>query len=452
MAQIKQDYLYVKNDDLVIERQQLLDEGRDLGEVAAEFDALAQVDLESDAESQARANALLDRTIKLPLRHDYAFAEPSDLAGIRDARPEKRWRAPRTLDDDVLFDKVLGAWLGRAAGCLLGKPVEGWHSAKIWGYLKDLGRFPLTAYISSQEPAEIIAKYQIPRERAYIDRVRHMIEDDDMNYTVTGFAIMKQHGVNFTSLDVATFWMQNLPLLRTFTAERAAYRNFCRLISPPESALYRNPYREWVGAQIRADFWGYAAIGNPELAAEFAWRDASISHVKNGIYGEMWVAAMLAAAPFLQSTRELIEVGLAEIPSSSRLAADVREVMRWYAEGLGYDEAVQRIHARWDEKWLHHWCHTNSNAQIVAVGLLWGDGDYEKTICRAVQACFDTDCNGATVGSIVGMMLGAKALPAKWIRPLNDTLETGVRGYGIRRISDLAREGFELCPSMRENK
>ena len=161
---------------------------------------------------------------------------------------------------------------------------------------------------------------------------------------------------------------------------------------------------------------------------------------------------MLAAAPFLHDARAVIEVGLAEIPQSSRLVADIREVMRWSDEGVSYDEAVKRIHTRWDEKWLHHWCHTNSNAQIVAVGLLWGDGDYEKTICRAVQACFDTDCNGATVGSIVGMMLGAKALPDKWTRPLNDTLETGVRGYGVRRISDLAREGFELYRAVRENK
>ncbi|MBI4786404.1 MAG: ADP-ribosylglycohydrolase family protein [Chloroflexi bacterium] len=450
MSQFKQNYLYVNNDDLLIERQQFLDEGRDLAEVAEEFAALARTDLETDAQGQTRANALLDRTIELPMRDDYGFAEPSDLDGIRRARPHNRWRAPRPLDDDVLFDKVVGAWLGRCAGCLLGKPVEGWHSAKIWGYLQATGRFPLADYIRSDAPDEIIAKYQIPRERAYIDRVSHMVEDDDLNYTVIGFAIMKQHGVTFTPLDVATFWMQNLPLLRTFTAERVAYRNFCRLISPPESASFRNPYREWIGAQIRADFWGYAALGNPELAAEFAWRDASVSHVKNGIYGEMWVAAMLAAAPFIENPRKVIEIGLGEIPTSSRLASDIRQVIAWHAAGVSYDQAVERIHARWDETNTHHWCHTNSNAQIVAVGLLWGDRDYEKSICRAVQACFDTDCNGATVGSIVGMMHGAHALPAKWIRPLNDTLETGVRGYGRRHISDLAREGFQLVQALKE--
>jgi hypothetical protein len=199
-----------------------------------------------------------------------------------------------------------------------------------------------------------------------------------------------------------------------------------------------------IGAQIRADFWGYVALGNPQLAAEFAWRDASVSHIKNGIYGEMWVAAMLAAAPAVSEPRALIEIGLAEIPRRSRLAEDIHAVLAWHAAQLEYDEAVRRVHARWDEKNFHHWCHTNSNAQIVAIGLLWGENDFGTCICRAVQPCFDCDCNGATVGSIYGMMHGAHALPETWTRPLNDQLETGLTRYPLNQISDLARQTCAL--------
>jgi hypothetical protein len=310
--------------------------------------------------------------------------------------------------------------------------------------LKDQGRYPLADFFRSDAPAELYEKYKVSRERAYIDRVTHMPEDDDTNYTVTGLAIMKQRGPGFVPEDVADFWLQNIPILHTFTAERASYRNFINLIPPPASAGYHNPFREWIGAQIRADFWGYAALGNPQLAAEYAWRDASISHVKNGIYGEMWVAAMLAAAPYVSDVEDVIKIGLGEIPARCRLAEDILQVIGWHHEGIDIEEAIRRIHARWDEFNPHHWCHTNSNAQIVALGLLWGQGDYGRAICTAVQACFDTDCNGATVGSIFGMMHGTPALPGRWIDPLNDLLDTGIAGYHQVRISRVAREGFEM--------
>ncbi|MBW7938126.1 MAG: ADP-ribosylglycohydrolase family protein, partial [Candidatus Omnitrophica bacterium] len=106
--------------------------------------------------------------------------------------------------------------------------------------------------------------------------------------------------------------------------------------------------------------------------------------------------------------------------------------------------AVSLVHKRWNEQNSHHWCHTLSNAQLVAVGLLWGETDFGRSICRAVQPGFDTDCNGATVGSIFGMMHGTKAIPEEWTSPLNDTLETGITGYRMVRISELARKGFDL--------
>jgi len=88
----------------------------------------------------------------------------------------------------------------------------------------------------------------------------------------------------------------------------------------------------------------------------------------------------------------------------------------------------------------------------VALGLLWGEGDFEKSICRAVQGCFDTDCNGATVGSVVGMMKGAKELPEKWIAPLNNKVETTLAGYQLVEIDELARECFELYLSLERDE
>lgn len=437
--------LTLTNDDLRTEHAQLVDEGRNISQaIESEFKALGQMNMEVDPSAQTRAQALLDQAGGLPYRTDYPYQEPSDLEHIRALRPQGRRHFDRGLNADELYERLLGAWLGRCSGCLLGKPVEGWRSGIMWPYLKDLGHYPLNDYFRSDVPSAIIDKYRVSRDRAYIDRVTCMPEDDDTNYTMTGLAIMEKYGPGFTPENVANFWLENIPIFHTFTAERVAYRNITNLVPPPQSAAFRNPYREWIGAQIRADFWGYAAVGNPELAAEFAWRDASISHVKNGIYGEMWVAAMLASAPFVADARAVITAGLSEIPAESRLAEGVHDVMTWYDEGIDYEQAIQRIHQKWDETWSHHWCHTISNAQIVTMGLLWGENDFEKSICRAVQACFDTDCNGATVGSIFGMLHGRQSLPEKWVGPLNDGLETGIAGYHFVKISEMAQKSIEL--------
>ncbi len=276
--------------------------------------------------------------------------------------------------------------------------------------------------------------------------------DDDTNYTVMAMAMVKQKGIGFTPSDMADFWMNNIPILRVCTAERVAYRNFTDNIEPPDSAVVRNPYREWIGAQIRADFYGYVALGQPELAAELAWRDASISHVKNGIYGSMWVAAMLSVAMGQTDVRSIIEIGLSEIPERSRFFEAITEILNRHAAGIPYFETMQYIHQRWDETRSHHWCHTVANAQIVAMGLLYGEGDYEKAITRAVLPCFDTDCNGATVGSIMGMMLGARALPEKWTGVMNDTIHTDLQGYQTTKISRLAEEMFQIHQGIGKNQ
>jgi len=314
----------------------------------------------------------------------------------------------------------------------------------MWGYLKETGRFPLRTYFSLDAPAELREKYEVRADRCFIETVDAMPEDDDTNYTTTGLAILKKYGRDFTPADVGRFWLNEIPILHTCTAERVAYRNLCLLIPPPQSGAFRNVYREWIGAQIRADFWGYAAPGDPERAAEWAWRDACVSHVKNGIYGEMWAAAMIAAAFVTEDLPTIIEAGLGQIPERCRLAEEVRAVLQWRRDGLSYDEASDRIHTRWDETRAHDWCHAISNAMVVALGLLWGEGRFGDTLTGAVQACFDTDCNGATAGSVVGILHGAKEVPGEWTTPFNDTLLTGVTGYHRVRLSEMADETVRL--------
>lgn len=442
---MKHIWLSISGTDLETERLQCEQEGCDLSTVADELKRLQALNLDDPA-NQAAGEALLDASVELPIRPDYPFHEPSGFEGIRLSRPANPPELP-TLDlsEEALLDKLHGAWTGRCAGCLLGKPVEGWRRPRLHGLLKESGRWPLSDYIRYADATpELREKYEMSNNAVFADLVDAMPEDDDTNYTVTGLAIMKRFGPQFRPEDVAEFWMADIPILHLCTAERVAYRNFVRQIAPPASATFRNPYREWIGAQIRADFWGYAAAGNPELAAEFAWRDASISHVKNGIYGEMWAAAMIAAAFVTDDVRTVIEAGLAQIPDKCRLADYLESILEWHDLEIDYDTAAYRVHEMWDENRAHDWCHTISNAMLVAIGLLWGEGELGTTICRAVQPCFDTDCNGATTGSILGAIHGRATLPDQWTAPLNDTLHTGVTGYHTVRLTDLASQTAEI--------
>ena len=154
--------------------------------------------------------------------------------------------------------------------------------------------------------------------------------DDDTNYTIMGYKIIERYGKDFTAENVASMWLATQVKNAYCTAERVAYRNFVNGYLPPESAEYKNPYREWIGAQIRGDFFGYFNPCNPRMAAEMAHRDASISHIKNGIYGEMFVSAMIAAAFSTKNPEEVIRCGMAEIPSTSRLYEAIEKVLEGY--------------------------------------------------------------------------------------------------------------------------
>lgn len=452
-------HIWLYGCDLTTELKQAREEGRDLTTVEKEFARLMKIEPNAGYLEHALGGkrgqrwyddvmALIDRVQTLPMRKDFPYVEPSDLAGIRRQRGAgaavPAWRGSKAK----LAAKVRGGFLGRVAGCMLGKPVEcaDRRSIRLWG--EATGNWPLQSYLRSPTAAElrrITAQKPVrpikPHMRAfYIDQCDGFPSDDDINYTVLGMLVLKRHGRDFLPDDMAALWLGQLPLGCICTAERAAFRNFIEGCLPAQSATRRNPYREWIGAQIRADFFGYAAPGNPELAAEWAWRDASISHVKNGIYGEMWVAAMLAAAFVLPSWPEIIRAGLAQIPRRSRLHEGVERILVAHETGRTHDEIIESIHDEWDELVQHDWCHTISNAQVVAACLLGGGDDFSRTIRLAVEAGFDTDCNGATCGSLWGIRHGEAAIPTKWLRPLKNRIRTNLRDYPIATLDGLADE------------
>ena len=256
-------------------------------------------------------------------------AEPDDLPSILKLRPSGSRRIWSSVGDDFR-DRLEGAWLGRCAGCTLGSIVEGWSVERMEEWAAYLGdEYPLVDYWSQAEQPHN-HKYETSlREDFTPSKMDGVPTDDDLNYTLLGLMILEQYGTDFSTDELGEAWVKYLPF--AFTAEGIALDNLRKGVPPMQAAEVDNCFLNWIGADIRSDPWGYAAPGYPELAAEFAWRDATISHRRNGIYGAMYFSAVIAAAFVLSDPLKALEAGLAEIPADCLMAREVR----WALEVAG---------------------------------------------------------------------------------------------------------------------
>ncbi|MBR4744075.1 MAG: ADP-ribosylglycohydrolase family protein [Oscillospiraceae bacterium] len=426
----------------LIEWMQCKDEGRDVERLHALAKEIEEHEYTTDSSFGEAAAALVGELENALILPDFPYDEPNELEAIRAARPAKRHELPQmTLGEDDLLRRWRGAWEGRMAGCLLGKPVEGMRSPTLNKFLELTNNYPMNRFIRKSDFSEqVIAEINPWMDSCWGDNVANGFPvDDDLNYTVFAMDLIRRRGKAFTSEDVIGGWCGRIPAFATFTAERVAYRNYIAGVPVPACGSYYNPYREYIGAQIRVDYYGYIHPGNPEMAAEMAWRDARVSHVKNGIYGAMFIAALIAAAAVTDSPLAAIEAGLDEIPEKCRLRMYVDKVIALWKEGRPWEDAYHTVQQDFDEFTDYGWCHAAANCMIVAAALLWGGGDYGKSVCLAVQHAYDTDCNGATVGSIIGMMKGIDAVSEEWRTPCRGIINTIVYGKGRVTVDDMVK-------------
>lgn len=391
------------------------------------------------------AAELLDAVAELP--RPSAVTEPDDLEAIRGT-----WTDPPPLSQappaEDLLSRVHGAWLGRAVGCLLGKPVEKIPRRGIREILDAGGQWPLNDYFTGDGLSRDVAARWPWNRRSRATSLREVIdgmpEDDDLNFALLAMRVVEDHGSSFTTDDVAAAWLDSLPAGRVFTAERVAYRNLLDGLDPPATAHRRNPFREWIGAQIRADVYGWILPGRPHEAAELAWRDARMSHTRNGLYGAMFVAAVSAAAVVATGIETVLDAGVSVLPPDSRYAEAVRLAREVAATESDPERAMDRLEVAYGDL---HWVHVLNNAALVVLSLASGR-DFERSICQAVAGGWDTDSNGATVGSVTGALAGVERLPARWVEPLRNRLSSSLPGFDGIGFDELARRTTALAISL----
>jgi len=334
--------------------------------------------------------------------------------------------------------RIRAAWQGRVSGCLLGKPLEVLSFQKgregVIDYLEQAQARPLRHYVPLLE-GTVVERTGKHCCAGHIERAE---PDDDINYTLLALLLLEQHGSALTTEDVARAWLNYLPAGTTWTAERAAYRTLLNHMddefvngAAPGFSLSEcadNEYNEWIGAQIRADLYGWVCPGRPELAAEFATRDASLSHRGDGIHGAIFIAALGAAIPVTSDIGKALEVALQHIPATSAAADAVLLAM----DLCGVDDAVVQLHREFADLSP---IHTLNNLALVTWALRAFEHDFTSAIGNVVMAGWDTDCNGATVGGLLG--LAGTRIAETWTNPWRGRIGTNLAGIGEISIDEV---------------
>jgi ADP-ribosylglycohydrolase len=432
--------------DLRADISQMVEEGHDEGALLQELDKAA-------AERSLDALVALQQDLwQRPSPAGYPYDEPDDWESISahfpSAGPELR-----PIGDNELADRLLAGWRGRCAGCQLGKPVEGASPSHVREVLASVGSWPLLDYmnpVDEKRRRELAASSEAfrshYREALCKGNFEAVEPDDDIHYAITGQLVLERFGLDFTPQQAIDVLLEITPVSFLWAAGRSMFRTALFGLKPPFTAIYGNPSRQSLGGQIRCDPWGWAAAGDLSLAARMAHRDASNSQIRNGIYSAIFFSVLISSALVQRDAVQALRTAAQYVPPRSRFAEMLGFVESACAQHDSWETVNEAIYSRYHQE-TRIVNHSLPNAAIVVMALLKGDGDFSKTIGLAVMAGLDTDCNGATAGSIMGCALGTQGIPAHWTDPFNDRIRTELKGLSELRISEMAARMYRVARS-----
>ncbi len=357
--------------------------------------------------------------------------EPETLEEIRAHRPQGERRLCAALPADYR-ERWLGSFLGRGAGCTLGAALEFCEVDEMEKWAAYFGdEYPLRDYWSRVKNPYTDRYIVGKREDLTRNHMKAIPVDDDMAYTLVGLLTLEQYGPNFTQEQMLKVWEERLPLtgengsFGIYWGERQMMLNRLAGLPADQAGFVKNPNVQSVAAWTRADTWGYVAPGWPEKAAELAFRDASTNHRRNGVYGEMFMAAAVAAAFAVDDPVEALRIALQEIPANCQFAQGVQWALEVGGEVTGYRQAAQMVRKRYDGMFKGH---AVNNGLFVVLGILIGQKDFTKVIGETIAMGYDNDCTGATAGSIVGAVVGKRGIPAHWYQPFQNRMHSYLKG------------------------
>ena len=322
-----------------------------------------------------------------------------------------------TLNIEEYRKKVLGCWMGKNIGGTLGAPDE-------W-------------------------RRQINNYEFYIQDLKgEPMPNDDLDIQLLWLIAIEERGIDIDAQTLGEYWVNYVtPHWAEYGTAKINMRSG---LQPPVSGSFNNTYKDSCGSFIRSEIWACIAPGCPQIAAQYAYEDAIIDHGGGeGVYAEVFCAALESAAFIISDIRKLIEIGLSYIPETCATAQAVKTAIEYYNSKKTWREArdiiLEKYRGRVPPCNEHLMSKEDvdkgfvdgilgfdvpSNIGILVIGLLYGEGDFGKTLCTAVNCGEDTDCTAATAGSIFGIMHGFDAIPEKWIKPIGRGIKTVTLNLG----------------------
>ncbi|MGI8484522.1 MAG: ADP-ribosylglycohydrolase family protein [Thermomicrobiales bacterium] len=338
------------------------------------------------------------------------------------------------------LERVYAGVLGKIIGVYLGRPFEGWSHDDILAKLGEIDH-----YVHEQLGMPLV------------------VTDDDIAGTFSFLRALEDNGydANLTPRQIGEGWLNYLVENRTVlwwggmgvSTEHTAYLRLKSGIEAPASGsqeMNGKTISEQIGSQIFIDGWAMLFPGDPERAADWARRAASVSHDGEAIYGAQMIAAIEAQAFVERDINALIDTGLRYIPEDSIIARVIADVRAWHAENDDWYVTRQLIADNYGYDKFGGACHMVPNHALIILALLYGNGDMRRSLMIANTAGWDTDCNSGNVGCILGIRDGLSAFDQApdYRLPVADRMYLST-AEGGRGITDAAIETIRVANAAR---
>ncbi|MBR4767774.1 MAG: ADP-ribosylglycohydrolase family protein [Lachnospiraceae bacterium] len=325
------------------------------------------------------------------------------------------------LNKETYLDKLHACWLGKSIGGTIGAPYEGSHEyMDVTGFRSKSG-----------EP----------------------LPNDDLDLQLVWLLAMERTGPDRLDTNVlADYWLEWIP---PYWNEYGTCKTNLRLgLCPPMSGEVDNErWKTSNGAWIRSEIWAGLAPGVTDVAIRYAVQDGMVDHgLAEGTHAEVFTAVLQSLAYVENDIRKLLKAALSKIPENSRVAKTVRLVMDCYDKGMDRKEVRELILKENEDL---GWFQAPNNLGFVTLGLLYGEGDFKKSVLYAVNCGDDTDCTAGTVGSTLGIILGTAGIPEDWKQFVGDRILTiSVAGMHVHRLpkncTELTERVAKLVPKVME--